>query len=97
MIAMRLAEYVEHTTDVDGMLDRMTPAQFEEWCVKDRVEPIGHNTHMTALLAYFVQQYMAAGKGQPIEEFLPWLKYLPPARPQNRQGRQILDQIAGRR
>jgi len=41
MTALRLAEHVAHTTDVDGMLDNMTPQQFMEWQAKDRVEPIG--------------------------------------------------------
>jgi len=33
---------VVHTTDVDGMLDSMTPQQFQEWCAFDRVDPIGN-------------------------------------------------------
>jgi hypothetical protein len=28
---MLLAAFVEHTTDVDGMLDSMHPEQFKEW------------------------------------------------------------------
>jgi hypothetical protein len=28
---MKLAREVAHTTDVDGMLDRMAPEQFSEW------------------------------------------------------------------
>lgn len=41
MTAMRLAEHVAGTVDVDTMLENMTPKQFAEWCAKDRVEPIG--------------------------------------------------------
>ena len=41
MTAMRLAAHVEHTTDVDGMLDTMTPQQFAEWQAFDQLEPLG--------------------------------------------------------
>lgn len=37
---MRLAE-VSGELDVDAMLDRMTPEQFDEWRAKDIVDPIG--------------------------------------------------------
>jgi len=37
---------VAHTLDVDAMLSRMTHEQFNEWCAKDIIEPIGHSgTH----------------------------------------------------
>jgi hypothetical protein len=32
-----LAKEVEHTVDVDGMLDRMTPKQFAEWCIMHKI------------------------------------------------------------
>ncbi len=32
-----LAKEVEHTTDVDGMLDRMTPRLFAEWCIMHKI------------------------------------------------------------
>ncbi len=34
---MWLARYVEHTVDVDGMLDRMEPKQFSEWGAMVRI------------------------------------------------------------
>lgn len=97
MIAMRLAEHVAHTVDVDGMLAGMTPEQFDEWCIRDRIEPIGYQTHMMALLTWFVHTYLSSGTGEPIEAYLPWLKYAEAPRPQNRQAMQIMDTIAGRR
>ncbi len=36
-----LARTVEGTTDVDGMLDRMTPEQFNEWFVMFKIRPWG--------------------------------------------------------
>jgi len=97
MIALRLAEHVAHTVDVDGMLDGMTPEQFDEWCLKDRIEPIGYTTHMTALIAWLLHTYLAGGEGEPLQKFLPWLEYAPAQKPQNRQAIRILDAIAGRR
>lgn len=38
---MMLARTVEHTVDVDGMLERMTPEQFDEWMVLYTIEPWG--------------------------------------------------------
>lgn len=38
---MKLARTVAHTTDVDGMLDRMHPEQFSEWMVEYKIEPWG--------------------------------------------------------
>lgn len=34
---MWLAKEVAHTVDVDGMLDSMTPEQFQEWAVMVRI------------------------------------------------------------
>jgi hypothetical protein len=38
---MKLARTVEHTVDVNGMLDRMTPEQFNEWLAEYKIEPWG--------------------------------------------------------
>jgi len=38
---MKLARTVAHTTDVDGMLDSMTPQQFSEWLAMYTIEPWG--------------------------------------------------------
>lgn len=32
-----LAKEVEHTVDVDGMLDRMDPKLFAEWCIMHKI------------------------------------------------------------
>lgn len=46
---MRLAEACG-VFDVDALLLAMTPDQFDEWCAKDAIEPIGQ-AGVTALLA----------------------------------------------
>jgi len=59
---MRLAEHVAHTTDYQAMLSGMTHEQFNMWCAKDIVEPIGNQgTHeilvrLSVLLATFMGQ-----------------------------------------
>lgn len=67
-----------HTTDVDEMLESMTPAQFAEWCAKDLVEPIGNRgaTDILAMLAAMVANAVGAksaggGKLRP-EDFAYW-------------------------
>ena len=59
---MRLAEHVAHTTDVDAMLEAMSPAQFLEWCAKDQIEPIGHaGTHeILAQIACMIATWLGA-------------------------------------
>lgn len=72
---MRLAEHVAHTTDVDGMLDSMTPKQFDEWCAKDAVEPIG--TEATRMVLGMIGVSMLASMGcsdAQLSWFLPWVK-----------------------
>lgn len=95
---MRLAEHVEHTTDVDGMLDRMTPQQFDEWVVKDRIEPIGYATEMLSLIAYMMACYMKAEDSEPVkhEDFAPWIKYRPKQDQQEtQQARTMMRSIFG--
>jgi hypothetical protein len=71
---MRLAEYVAHTTDVDGMLDRMSTKQFDEWCAKDAVEPIGLESvrAILAQMAMIVANF--AGVKMTAADFMPWVK-----------------------
>ncbi len=38
---MFLARTVEHTVDVDGMLNRMDPILFEKWAAMYRIHPWG--------------------------------------------------------
>lgn len=48
-----LAREVEHTVDVDGMLDRMTPEQFEKWRIMYKI---------------WDEQAKAAGEPQPSDD-----------------------------
>ena len=74
MTALRLAEHVAHTVDVDRMLDSMSPDQFDEWCLKDRVEPIGYEAtrNILALIGVTVAQ-AAGGKNMKVQHFMPWI------------------------
>jgi hypothetical protein len=94
MTALRLAEHVEHTTDVDGMLDNMTPGQFAEWCAKDLVEPIGHDTQMLSLIAFMLANYMGVEDMKP-EHYMPWVKYVPINKVDNSQARNVIAAILG--
>ena len=73
MCAMRLAEHVAKTTDVDGMLDSMTPQQWIEWQAKDRIEPIGNNG--ACLILARIGELLAAFMGSEMRQrdFMPWL------------------------
>lgn len=70
---MRLAEHVEGTVDVDGMLSQMTPKQFCEWIAKDRIEPIGHSgtQEVLALFATMIAAFLGAPDVTP-NQFLHW-------------------------
>jgi len=76
MTALRLAEHVAHTVDVDGMLESMTPEMFYEWCLKDRVEPIGTEAtrHILALVGVTIARSFGGGKDVTVENYMPWLK-----------------------
>ena len=73
----------------------MTPGEFDEWCAKDEVEPIGHATHMLALIAWYVHSYLCKDSGASGEDFMPWLKHQNTPRAARQQAKQILAQIAG--
>jgi len=94
MTAMRLAEHVAHTVDVDGMLESMSPEQFDEWCAKDAVEPIGYASQTLGMIVYLIHSYMS-GKPDDPESFMPWIKYAPKPVHDNAKARQLLKQIAG--
>lgn len=70
-----MAEFVEHTTDVDGMLDRMTHAQFDEWCAKDLIEPIGTSgtNEILTRLAMMIAGYLGQEDVKP-SAFAWWMK-----------------------
>ena len=76
MVALRLAEHVAHTTDVNAMLDGMSPYQLDEWIAKDFIEPIGHVTQMTAFIAYAIAAYVGGkdAEANPVD-FMPWLRF----------------------
>lgn len=96
MTALRLAEHVEHTTDVDGMLDNMTPDQFTEWCVKDSIEPIGHSTQMLSLIAFMLASYMGNDDGEvKPEHYMPWVKYVSVNQVDNKKARNIVAAMLG--
>lgn len=56
-----------HTVHVDEMLAEMTIAEFDEWCLKDAVEPIGHaGTHeILSQIAAMLAQYMGVKDADP--------------------------------
>ena len=62
------------TTDVDAMLDSMTHAQFDEWCAKDLVEPIGTPRPLCSVLTK-IGMIISAFAGFETEEsyFMPWI------------------------
>ena len=55
------------------MLDSMTHAQFDEWCAKDLVEPIGTPRKLTEAVAR-LGVMIAAINGHEVQEshFMPW-------------------------
>lgn len=90
MTALRLAEHVAHTVDVDRMLDGMTPKQFDEWCLKDRVEPIGEEAsrHILALIGVTIARSFGGAKDVTVENFMPWLTQR--RQPQRQSDEQIM-------
>ena len=72
---MRLAEHVAHTVHVDQLLDSMTPQEFDEWCAKDRVEPIGNERtrHILSMIGALLGVF-AGKKDSAPEDFMPWVK-----------------------
>ena len=94
MIAFALAEHVEHTTDVDGMLDRMTPEQFDEWCIRDQIMPIGHATNMIAYIAWMIASYFSQEPVKP-ESLMPWVEFVNVKSADNARARQLLASVLG--
>jgi len=93
---MRLAEHVAGTVHVDAMLESMTPGEFDEWCAKDAIEPIGYSTQTLAMILYLIHTYLSGEASGDSEAFMPWTKYTNNEQQhQNSQARQMLSQIAG--
>jgi hypothetical protein len=95
MTAMRLAEHVAGTVDVDGMLESMTPEQFDEWCAKDAVEPIGYASQTLGMIVHLLYSYMSQDSSTDPAMFMPWTKYQCETANGNRQAKQLLKQVAG--
>jgi|GEM_PF-956959 hypothetical protein len=93
---MRLAEHVAGTVDVDGMLDSMTPAQFDEWCVKDQVEPIGYSAQALGMIAWFIHSYLASDSDATAQDFMPWTRFAPPPKANNAAARRMIESLARR-
>lgn len=72
---MRLAEHVEGTTDVDGMLESMTVEQFDEWAAKDMIEPVGYQSQMLGLIGWYLYGALNTDGELKPEDFMPWLRY----------------------
>lgn len=60
------------TVDVDGLLDSMTPEQFNEWAAYDVVEPIVHSERLQAYLVQMLSKWM--GHEVDAEVVTPWLE-----------------------
>ena len=75
----------------------MSPEQFEEWCVKDQVEPIGYSVQLLGMIAWFLYSYMTVGKGDAKPgDFMPWTKHQPEPKAQNAKMKKIITALAGR-
>jgi len=90
-----LAEHVAGTVHVDAMLEEMTPQEFDEWCIRDQIEPIGFTSQSIGLLTYLVASYLSGGKSS-AEDYMPWLQHQPvqTQASQNAQARDLLKSIA---
>lgn len=88
---------MEGTTDVDGMLDRMTPEIFAEWCAKDEIEPIGYASRALGLISFQLATYMAGEKAGDVdaELYMPWMKYEPKEQKQMQGFQHIFDTLKG--
>ena len=68
---MRLAESVEGTTDVDGMLDRMSPQLFDEWRAKSLIEPLG----LEKVAHVLTKIGLALAPDASVSDFMPWVDF----------------------
>jgi hypothetical protein len=78
---------------VDEMLDSMTPEELDGWMIRDQVEPIGYAPQMLGLIAWLIHSYLAGKDATEVEQFMPWIKHLPPPLPQNAQMKQVISSI----
>ena len=70
-----MAEHFAKTIDVDGMLSGMSHEQFDEWCAKDIVEPIGTAGTNEILMRFAMVVAISAGhKDVKMDDFATWLK-----------------------
>jgi hypothetical protein len=59
---------------VDEMLSKMSHQQFDEWCAKDMIEPIGTSEPLCRILTK-IGRMIAAFMGQEMKDkdFMPWI------------------------
>ena len=80
---MFLARTVEHTTDVQGMMERMAPSQYEQWQQYYKVEPWGDDWTQAGLLAAVFHneltdiKAMVSGKAPKRDEYRDPADYVP--------------------
>ena len=58
------------------MLDGMSPEMFNEWCVKDKLEPIGEEAtrYILALIGVTIARSFGGATSVTVENFMPWLE-----------------------
>lgn len=75
------------------MLDSMTPQEFDEWCVRDQIEPIGYAAKCLPLIAFYLSSF--GGEELDPKLFMPWLEF-EPDQVDNKAAKQLLTSILGR-
>ena len=87
---------MEGTVDVDGMLDRMTPEEFDGWCAKDTIEPIGYSSRMLGLIAFMLASYMSGSDAEiDPNDFMPWERYIPKKQHDNAAAMNLIRSVLG--
>jgi hypothetical protein len=73
MTALRLAE--QRGMNADQMLESMTHQEFDEWCAKDMIEPIGNRgtNEILARLCVLIASYLGQKEAKK-EAFAPWMR-----------------------
>ncbi len=46
------------TTDVDGLMDSLTPEEFDRWAAWDRVCPLNHDKQMLSMIAMWLGSFL---------------------------------------
>lgn len=62
------------TTDVEGVMDSMTPEQFDDWAAYDCLEPLCHTERMLGMLVLMISQYLGHKDIEALEAIVtPWI------------------------